>query len=214
MLSLIHIFSDSVGTGTVTKGSGWYFFKNCGKLKITGGIFNKPNYDLVYIDDNAVTEISGGTFMLDNILARQSSNAISTISGGSFTVDTIDTGFWGEGTTVTGGTFKVGDYPDTATYLYGYYVKMCIRDRKKMACFIVPAAEAVVTAIAAKAIRKKENTNVSAETEINEESGKIQKIKFSRDVYKRQTLLSLKLQVIYTKFFTAFRPKCNFTTPR
>ena len=114
--------SDSVGTGTVTKGSGWYFFKNCGKLKITGGIFNKPNYDLVYIDDNAVTEISGGTFMLDNILARQSSNAISTISGGSFTVDTIDTGFWGEGTTVTGGTFKVGDYPDTATYLYGYYV--------------------------------------------------------------------------------------------
>lgn len=49
-----------------------------------------------------------------------------------------------------------------------------------MACFIVPAAEAVVTAIAAKAIRKKENTNVSAETEINEESGKIQKIKFSR----------------------------------
>ena len=43
-----------------------------------------------------------------------------------------------------------------------------------MACFIVPAAEAVVTAIAAKAIRKKENTNVSAETEINEESGKIQ----------------------------------------
>lgn len=49
-----------------------------------------------------------------------------------------------------------------------------------MACFIVPAAEAVVTAIAAKAIRKKENTNVSAKTEINEESGKIQKIKFSR----------------------------------
>ena len=49
-----------------------------------------------------------------------------------------------------------------------------------MACFIVPATEAVVTAIAAKAIRKKENTNVSAETEINEESGKIQKIKSSR----------------------------------
>ena len=52
-----------------------------------------------------------------------------------------------------------------------------------MACFIVPAAEAVIATIAAKAIRKKENIeniNVSAETEINEESGKIQKIMYSR----------------------------------
>lgn len=58
-----------------------------------------------------------------------------------------------------------------------------------MACFIVPAAEAVITEIAAKAIRKKENTNVSAKTEISKESGKIQKIKFSRKLKWLKNLL-------------------------
>ena len=76
--------TDSVGTGTVTKGSGWYFFQNAGNLKIEGGIFNKSGYDLVYSKDNAVTEITGGTFTLSNIHARQSANATMTISGGAF----------------------------------------------------------------------------------------------------------------------------------
>ncbi len=49
-----------------------------------------------------------------------------------------------------------------------------------MACLIVPAAEAIIATIAAKIIKKKENTKVSTDMEINEEFGKTQKIPFSR----------------------------------
>ena len=118
--------TDSVGTGTVTKGSGWYFFRNTGYLKIEGGIFNKSGYDLVYSKDNAVTEITGGTFTLSNIHARQSANATMTIGGGAFNIETVATGLWDEGTAIIGGTFTVTNYPsaytDMADYLFNCFV--------------------------------------------------------------------------------------------
>ena len=48
-----------------------------------------------------------------------------------------------------------------------------------MACFIVPAAEAVIATIAAKVIKKKENQKISLEPEIKE-AGNTEKIPFSR----------------------------------
>lgn len=96
------------GDGAMTKGSGWYFFRNeSGYLKIEGGTYDKAGYDLVYTDGTAVTEITGGTFVLDNIIARQSDDSTAKITEGTFTVSTIATGIWDRGTTVTGGTYNI-----------------------------------------------------------------------------------------------------------
>ena len=96
------------GEGTVSKAGGWYFFKNdSGYLKIEGGTYSKSGYDLVYMGGNSVTEITGGTFALDNIFARQSDNSTGTISDGAFTVATVVTGIWDRGISITGGTFSI-----------------------------------------------------------------------------------------------------------
>jgi len=96
------------GNGTVSKAGGWYFFKNdSGYLKIEGGTYSKSGYDLVYMSGTSVTEITGGTFVLDNIFARQSDNSTGTISDGAFTVATVSTGIWDRGITITGGTFSI-----------------------------------------------------------------------------------------------------------
>ena len=104
--------TDSVGTGSVEKGGGWYFFYNSGNLKIGGGTYNKSGYDLVYTNDSSVTEITGGVFVLENIIARQSDSSTATISNGNFTVSTVSTGIWDSGITITGGTFSI----DPTTY--------------------------------------------------------------------------------------------------
>lgn len=50
-----------------------------------------------------------------------------------------------------------------------------------MACFVVPAAEAIVTTIAAKVMKSKENEAKSAEVKLDETgSGTVEKISFSR----------------------------------
>lgn len=102
------VITDSVGTGAVTKAGGFYFFYNEGQLRIEGGTYAKSGYyDLVYLEGNSSVEITGGTFTLNNIIARQSTGSTATISGGTFTVDTIATGIWDKGTSITGGTFTL-----------------------------------------------------------------------------------------------------------
>ncbi len=112
--------TDTIGTGTVEKAGGWYFFYNEGYLTIDGGTYTKAGNLLVFSEENSTTDISGGTFDMENLAQIQDAGCSVRVSGGDFTFSMTDIamGVLDPDVVITGGTFNVDPsaFVDTDAY--------------------------------------------------------------------------------------------------